>query len=821
MQQTNSKITYGTRLTSAEDTYTTDFLKHLSHDITSIQQLEFSKILASLFKRLSTPFGPAKLEQANFSWDRAAVQAMLQEVSEMIGLIESGEHIPLTGFVEIRHHLDRIKPQDAYLDADVLLEIKGNLQLMGELSGFFNRQKENVPGLNRYAARVHYHRNIVREIENKIDTSGEIFDNASPELRQIRIKIRSLASDQTRMLRNLQKRYSDYSQDDIVTLRDGRQVLGIIPSFVSKVNGIVHGTSSTGATVFVEPMETLKLSNEVQNLRIKEKTEIIKILRKLTGMIREIRDDLFYGLDNVGVLDLIYAKARLARDLKGVVPKIADHPFLKLSESRHPLLIRKLGHENVVPLDIEISAERNTLLITGPNAGGKTVAMKTVGLVLMMVQMGLPIPAKPDSEIPLLSNILVDIGDRQSLEQDLSTFSAHVVRLSEILEKADGESLVLLDEAGTGTDPKEGAALAIAMLKELTSRGTLTIATTHHGELKAFAHEDEQVENCSMEFNLETLEPTYRLRMGVPGSSYAIEIARRYGLPEKLISGARTYIGGEKDRLEELIFDLEQQIQRYEKDKHQLSIKLSEAAAMEQLYQRQSEQLKQNKAELKRAAAAEAQKIIQDANATIERVVREIRESNAEKSTTKAARDAVSESKAALDKLLEKPRKKPKKSTSTALSKGDIVHVDSLNTHGELLENPKGKKRVRVQVGNVTMTLDVNGIRKSAKQNVDVPVKRQYSGKDVDTLGGPSVGPELDLRGLDAEKAIEETDLYLNKVWESDWTEVRIVHGKGTGILRQRVNQFLSRDKRVASKRLGKWGEGDTGVTVVTLRKND
>lgn len=798
-----------------------EFLKQLNQDITSLQQLEFPKLLEKLAELLATPFGADKLRELNFSRKRPEVENALGEVREMLGLIEAGHHIPLSGYSDFRPQLDKTRPLDAFLEPEALLEIQSNLQLMGALGGFFNTQQENAPLLNRYARGIHYHRKLANEIEAKIDRNGEIFDNASAELRQIRIKIRSLGAEQTRALKKVQQRYSEFSQDDIITLRDGRLVLGILPSFVNQVNGIVHGTSSTGATVFVEPMETLKISNEIQNLRIKERTEIIKVLRYLTAMVREVREDIFYGLENVAYLDLIYAKARLAMALDAHAPVITEKPCIRIDQGRHPLLVLKQGQENVVPLSLRLGEPTHTILITGPNAGGKTVSMKTIGLLLLMTQMGMLIPADPESEIPLLENILVDIGDRQSLEQDLSTFSAHVVRLKEVVEQAGRNSLVLLDEAGTGTDPREGAALAIAILNMLNERQVLTVATTHHGELKAYAHRQPGVENASMEFDLETLQPTYRLRLGVPGSSYAIEIARRYGLPETLIQAARAYIGEEKDRLDDLILEMEQRLQRYEKDSSQLSIKLSEAEAMRNLYQRQLEQMKQQKNELKRQAVEEAQQIVKDANALIERTVREIRESGAARDTIKTAKDAVRRQKSSLEKMRPKAKSRTSPTPTAALSPGDIVWVESLNEEGELLDAPNGNKKVRVLIGNVTMSLEVSGLRKSGKASLEAPVAKSVSGAEVDRAGSVAVGPELDVRGLDAEAAITATDRYLNQVWESDWEEVRIVHGKGTGVLRQRINQYLAKDRRVAEKRLGKWGEGDTGVTVVRLNKKE
>ncbi|MEZ4748921.1 MAG: endonuclease MutS2 [Calditrichia bacterium] len=801
------------------DTELTDsqLLHQLKHDSVSLQQLEFPRIIEQLQQRLATPYGFRHLATINFSRHADVVREELQKSMEMLALLEGGYPPPISGFTDITPHLDKIKPVDAYLETDALLDIKYNLQSLIEVRLFFDQHRDEAPLLQKYAQRIHMHRDIIGQIEGTIDRSGEIFDNASPELRQVRIKIRTMESDHKKALVKIQKQYADYLQDGIVTLRDGRQVLGIQPNYVNKVNGIVHGTSSSGATIFVEPMETLKISNEIQNLRIRERVEIIKILKFLTGIIRQVRNVIYFSLENIAILDVILAKARLGNELEGSAPKITETAVLRIFNGRHPLLLLKTGREKVVPLSVKLGENIQTLVITGPNAGGKTVAMKTVGLLVLMTQMGIPIPADPDSEIPLVDKILVDIGDRQSLEQDLSTFSAHVVRLKQIVEEAGDRTLVLLDEVGTGTDPKEGAALAIALLSELTDKKALTIATTHHGELKAFAHENQSVENASMEFDLQTLAPTYRLRVGVPGSSYAIEIARRYGFPENLILAAKTYIGEEKDRLEELILSLESRLQIAEKERREANIKLTKAEALQNLYERQLDDYKKNKAARKQEAEVAALKILQEANALIEKTVQEIRESQGEKAVIKHARSTVQKQRTRLEKSLQPDLELPK--PEEPLQKGDRVWVDSLNDAGELLDDPEGKKKVRVLVGNVTLTVDRNGIRRSNKSPKKEKAARTITGADVDaTSGTTAVTPELDLRGLDQQDAIDETDRYLSQALESGWEEVRIVHGKGSGVLRVAINNYLSRDKRVESKRLGRWGEGDTGVTVVKLR---
>ncbi|NOX37155.1 MAG: endonuclease MutS2 [Calditrichaeota bacterium] len=787
------------------------------HDKTTLEQLEFPRILEKLASHLSTSYGSDQLKQLEPDVQVETVRRRLEEVREMMALLQSGEVIPLGGLSDIRPLLQKTRPAEAYLEGEELLEIQHHLQMMGEIHLFFRKHQEAAPGLYFYARGIHGHKNIVSEIQRTVDSSGEVVDHASPELRDIRRQIRHLESEQKRVLQQMLKKYAEYSQDEIVTLRDGRMVLGIQQQWVSRVNGIVHGTSASGATVFIEPMETLQISNRIQSLRIEERKEVIKILRFLTDLIRQVRDDIYYGIENIGYLDVLLAKARLALELKAEIPRVREDGPIRLKNARHPLLILKMGHQHVVPLSVTLGEDFVTLVITGPNAGGKTVSIKTIGLLMLMVQYGMPIPAEADSEIPLLPQILVDIGDRQSIEQDLSTFSAHVVRMREILERADARTLVLIDEIGTGTDPREGAALAISILQYLTRRKVFTIATTHHGELKAFAHQEAGVENASMEFDLETLQPTYRLRVGVPGSSYAFEIARRYGLPDWIIQRAREVVGQEKDQLEKLVLELEKRIQQLEKQQLELSIRLTEAEGLRQLYQNQVETLKREKAALRQKAAREAAELVQQARATIEKLVQEIRQTQAEKSRIKMARQTLEQLQAEMETIAT-GEPETGESPPMDLRPGDRVWIESLREEGEVLTPVDDKGKVRVQVGHVKLNIEVHQLRR-LERPAEAPRTFQRAATLKAGMSQPAVKPELDVRGMDAIEAVEATDHYLTQAINAGWDEVRIIHGKGTGVLRQRINEFLARDRRVLEKRLGRWGEGDTGVTIVKLKK--
>jgi DNA mismatch repair protein MutS2 len=784
----------------------------------NLVQLELSVLLDKLRELIRTPYGNPHLEKIKIERDQQHLEKLLSEVTEMSGFLQGGYGIPLASLPDIRNLLERLKPEDSYLEATEMNNIKSNFKAFEELSRFIKSSQESCPHLHRYADRIHTHPKIIKEIESVIDSQGEILENATPALRKTRLEIHRLESEQKTVLLRVLKRYSEFSQDDIVTMRDGRLVLGIQQQYVNRINGIVHGTSGTGATVFVEPMETLRLSNQIQNLKLEERKEIIRILKFISGLVREVRDDVYFSIENFGKLDFIHAKARLALLLKATPPQINNGRVLRLLNARHPLLILKQDHHEVIPSSLTLGEGFNTLVITGPNAGGKTVSLKMVGLLSVMAQMGMHIPAHPDSTLPLFDHILVDIGDRQDLEQDLSTFSAHVLRLQEILNQSTGQSLVLIDEIGTGTDPREGSSLAIAYLSDLSRRNCLTIATTHHGELKAYAFNTDGVENASMEFDLETLLPTYRLQIGIPGSSYAFEIARRYGLSEKVLKESIRILGAEKNQLENLIISLNDRLQRAEKERREINIKLTESDGLKNLYQKELDKIQSEKMEMRRKAAEEAQNIVDEANQKIERLVADIRKTQASREKIKEAHQSIEDLGEIAKRILAETDETDE--VKDDVHEGDIVWIESLREEGEVMTEPDARHKTWVLVRDVRMNVSVGDLKKlykseTSKQRV---FKNEQGIRDELEQG---ILPELDLRGMNGFDAVNATDLYLDQALLNGWEEIRIIHGKGSGILRREINKFLSKDKRVELKRLGKWGEGDTGVTVVILKTKE
>jgi DNA mismatch repair protein MutS2 len=781
----------------------------------NLQQLEVPALLGKLKELIRTPYGQKHLDEIELEKDSDTLEIRLTEVTEMVGLMEGGYGLPLSGSEDIRPFLNRLKPKESYLEPTEIIHIKSYLHASAELSQFIKSSADKCPNLFVFAEKIHFHRQLVKEIEATIDSRGEIQENASPELRRIKKEIHKLESEQKTVLLRVIKKYSDFSQDDIVTLRDGRMVLGIQQQYLNRINGIVHGTSGTGATIFVEPMETLRISNQIQSLKLQERNEIIRILRFLSGLIREIKDDIFFSLENFGRLDFIHAKGKLSQALKASRPSLNKTNTLKLINARHPLLLLKMDYQDVIPSTVEVGEDYKTLIITGPNAGGKTVALKMAGILCVMAALGMHIPANAESSIPILDHILVDIGDRQNLEQDLSTFSAHIIRLHEILEQATKKSLVLIDEIGTGTDPREGSALAIAYLQELTQRKALTIATTHHGELKAFAYNTKNVENASMEFNLDNLLPTYRLQLGIPGSSYAFEIAKRFGLSAKVLDKAVNILGTEKNQLESLIISLNDRLQQAEKERREINIKLTESEGLQKLYQNQVEKIEKEKTDLRRDAAREAKNIVDEANKTIEKLIADIRKSAAQKEQIKEAHQTLDQLRKNTRQILKETEQTPE--TLEEFNLGDIIWIENLREEGEIISEPDDDQKAWVLVRDMRMNLSLKESKKLHKKESTSIISRKRSAPISETVGA-GVLPELDLRGMDSYAAVEATSLYIDQAMENGWEEIRIIHGKGTGVLRKEINKFLQKDNRILSKRLGRWGEGDTGVTIVKLK---
>jgi len=773
---------------------------------TAIKKLEFDKILDRLQQLVVSEPGRACAASLKPFDNAETIRLELQRVSEGKELLIVEGGLPLDGIKSILPALKKAAIENHILTGRELLDIALTLRAARLTAAFLSKRQKSYPRVAALAAELLYDKVVEYNILECIDEEARIRDSASKELLRIRQDMISTADALRKRLSSILKRVSEkeFLQEEIITTRDGRMVIPVKVEHKNHVPGFIHSSSASGATVFIEPAETLDLNNALTELHLGEQREISRILAQLTEQVKEIRPNLEATLSTLAALDLIAAKAKYSIEILGSAAAVADSPRVRLVQARHPVLLQRHRREEVVPLDLQLGDGTLTMVITGPNAGGKSVAMKTVGLLALCTQAGIHIPAAPESECGVFKQIFVDIGDDQSIENDLSTYSSHLLSLREILRHADNNSLVLIDEIGAGTDPAEGGALAASVLKDLTLRAAITIATTHHGMLKAFAHETPGVMNASLEFDHETLKPTYRFRSGIPGSSYALELARRLELPWHIIGLARELVGDTKVKLEQLLSDLERQSQEYRDQLRHVSAERDRLDSLVQTYDEKMRDLRKELQAIRRKAVDEAQDIVKGAQALIEKTIREIRESAAEKATVRTAREDVQrlqEQIASLDSPAQPP-------TPEDLRVGDVVRLQDASQLGEILEIKgafatvlSGNARVRVKLQNLTK-VSSKGLRTFAPPEV---------------LYTPEGKTEIDLRGMLGEEAVTQVQRFLDDALVAGLHRVDIIHGKGTGALRKRVAEFLKIYPHVKSFRLGEWNEGGTGVTVVEL----
>jgi DNA mismatch repair protein MutS2 len=599
-----------------------------------------------------------------------------------------------------------------------------------------------------------------------------------------------------------------FTQENTLVLREGRLVIPMKEGSRGRVKGLIVDQSASGATVFMEPLEILEINNEIRRLQALETREIEKILKTLTDQVRKNLSDIEHNFMLAGRMDCLFARARFSILIQGIAAEISPGRNLHFKKVRHPLLLERMNYDDVIPLTLQMGESHKTLVITGPNAGGKTVALKTIGLLALMHQHGFHIPADQGTSLPLFSQVFADIGDRQSIQKDLSTFSSHISNLKKILDQSDAQSLVLLDEIGSATDPSEGAALAESVLQVLTQKGCLTIATTHMGALKVFAHETPGVENGSMIFDQKTLTPTYRFQMGIPGSSYAFEIAQRFGLLNKVINDARKRVGEERGKLDRLVVHLEEALNRSQILLKEAEIKETRLSGLIELYQERLETLTKSGDAKAQVIVNKAEALLKEVNTEVERVVKEIRESQANKKAIRQAKDVIKKRQNEVKNLLQ-----VKEKTTQSLNKGDWVIWPGHFGKGIILSDPDSSGRVHVDWEGVTLRIPLVELFPVGEKQE----KKESSGVSKYRLSS-DLRNEVDLRGYVADEAVEALERYLGDASSSGLHYIRIIHGKGTGVLRQEVNRFLKGHPLVKSKRLGHWNEGDTGVTIVELK---
>lgn len=709
-----------------------------------------------------------------------------------------------------------------------LLNIAAMLDNVSRIKAYGRRERDNAleDTLDEYFQLLSPLTQVANEINHCILSEEEIADDASPKLKNIRrAMIQTNDKIHTQLTNMLSGPYRTYLQDAVITMRGNRYCIPIKAEYKTQVNGMVHDQSATGSTYFIEPAAVVELNNRLRELELEEKEEIQKILANLSALAGEHTLELADNQKIMTLLDFIFAKAELAMDMNATEPLFNDDHFINIRKGRHPLLDKK----QVVPIDIHLGKDFDLLVITGPNTGGKTVSLKTVGLFTLMGQAGLHIPAADRSELAIFREVYADIGDEQSIEQSLSTFSSHMKSIVHILAHADADSLCLFDELGAGTDPTEGAALAIAILNFLHDRGIRTMATTHYSELKIYALSTSFVENACCEFNVETLQPTYRLLIGIPGKSNAFAISSKLGLSGDIIEAAREQIGMKDKSFEDVIADLEQSRVTIEREQQEIARHKEQIRSLQEQLQQKNDKLDQARDKILREANEKAREILQEAKEVADVTIRDLNKINSGadmrelEQRRQKLRDKINEKNSNLSMHKNGSAQPDRKTVDPAkLKKGDTVKILSMGLQGTVSSLPDAKGGLFVQCGIIRTQTNVKDLVLVNESSISTPARISGGGaggagklKMSKTM---SISTEINLLGKTVDEAIHELDKYLDDAYLSHLPSVRVVHGKGTGALRSAVHSHLKRLKYIKEFRLGEYGEGDAGVTIVTFK---
>ncbi|MCB5238088.1 endonuclease MutS2 [Niallia circulans] len=778
-----------------------------------LKTLEFDKIKAQLIEHVSSSLGRDKVEGLVPSTDYSEVVRWQDETDEAAKVYRMRGSIPLDGIYDIRAHVKR-SSIGGMLSPSELTQIASTVHASRQMKRFTEEfhEEEAVPILFTLTDSIIVLAELEEEIKMAIDEQGAVMDSASDALRTLRNQLRrneaKVREKLESMIRssNAQKMLSD----SIITIRNDRYVIPVKQEYRGNYGGIVHDQSASGQTLFIEPQSVVTLNNELQAIRVKEQQEIDRILTQLTALVAQYEEELLHIVNVLADIDFMFAKAKYAHRLKASKPKINNEGKIVLLKAKHPLI----PPEVVVANDIVLGDTYTSIVITGPNTGGKTVTLKTVGLCTLMAQAGLQIPVLDGSEMGVFKSVYADIGDEQSIEQSLSTFSSHMVNIVSILEKVDHESLVLFDELGAGTDPQEGAALAISILDEVNNRGARVIATTHYPELKAYGYNRHGVVNASVEFDIETLSPTYRLLIGVPGRSNAFEISKRLGLKEDVINAARSHVSEDSNKIENMIASLEESRKQAEREHEDAKDLLKQAEMLHRDLQKQVMEYYEKKETLQEKAKREAKEIIENAKKEAEVVIGDLRKMQLEKRVEIKEHELIDARKRLEDATPEIEMKKQQvvSNRNHVYQPGDEVKVLTFNQKGQLLEKVSNKEW-QVQIGIMKMKVkekDLEFIK--APKVVETKPLTTIKGKDY------HVSLELDLRGERFENALSRVEKYIDDSLLAGYPRVSIIHGKGTGALRSGVQEYLKNHRAVKNIRFGEAGEGGSGVTVVEFK---
>lgn len=790
----------------------------------ALKTLEYNKIIDKLTEFAGSALAKEMCRNLQPSTDLYEIQALQKETSDALSRIYQKGAVSFRGVRDIRGSIKRLEI-GAIIGINELLSICSLLDVCSKVKAYSrnDRDPDFEDSLEAMFQALQPLTPVSSEIRRCIASEEELNDDASPALFKIRRSMRQINDKVHAQLQTMVNGSArTYLQDAVVTMRNGRYCIPVKAEHRGQIPGMIHDQSSTGSTLFVEPMAVIKLNNDLRELELKEEKEIEMILATLSARCGEETEALRDDLDLLTKLDFIFARAQLSRSMNGTQPDFNEEGRILIKKGRHPLLDKK----KVVPIDIQLGKDFELLIITGPNTGGKTVSLKTVGLFTLMGQAGLHIPAFDHSELSVFHEVFADIGDEQSIEQSLSTFSAHMTNTVSILKEADDRSLVLFDELGAGTDPTEGAALAIAILSNLHRRGSRVMATTHYSELKVFALSTPGVENGCCEFDVETLRPTYRLLIGVPGKSNAFAISQKLGLSQDIIEEAKTHLTKQDEDFEDLLADLEQKRVTIEQERDQINSYKEEIRELKQRLESKQEKLDLSRDKILREANEQARNILQEAKDYADTTIRNFQKygkaAGVSAKDMEKERGKLREKMSTVDKKLSAKNAAPKKShkqlTAKDLHIGDSIKVLSLNLKGTVSTLPDAKGNLFVQMGILRSQVNIRDLEKLDDTVITGGNFSKTGSGKIKMSKSASVSTEINLLGKTVDEAIMELDKYLDDAYIAHLPSVRIVHGKGTGALRKGVHNYLRRQKHVKSYRLGEFGEGDTGVTIVEFK---
>lgn len=788
--------------------------------------LEFDKILERLSSYTDSADVKKRILSLNPCTDIDEARALQKETTEaMSTLLKLGSPPVSLSAENVTGSVKRAE-MSGVLHANELLSISRLLYIARRMKSYINEASEECTVLHGIEESIITAKALEDRINSCIVSENEIADDASPELNTIRRKIRNLNGKIKDSLNSMihSAHYKKYLQDPIVTMRSDRYVIPVKSEYRGEVQGIVHDTSSSGATLFIEPMSVVTSNNEIRDLHTREQQEIERILAELSALVSENSHTIFVDYENVTSLDFIFCKGRLSLDMEANEPVLNDKGIIQYKKARHPLIDK----DKVVANDIRLGGDYDTLVVTGPNTGGKTVTLKTIGLFSLMAASGLHIPAQEQSETSVFCNVFADIGDEQSIEQSLSTFSSHMVNIVSILNNIEPGSLVLFDELGAGTDPTEGAALAVSILEFLRARGVTTVATTHYSELKLYALSTDGVENASCEFDVATLQPTYRLLIGVPGKSNAFAISRRLGLDERVIDRANDILSDEDIKFEDVITELEQNRAKARREADEVTRMKHELTDLRKQLEKDRIKLKENKSRVMEEAHREAKILVMNAKEEANSIIRDLEKMRQQgiksggdlSAKTSKIRSSLKQKEESIDKKIARVSK-PKKTYADPpknLKPGTTVKIIDMNQEASVLKEPDKNGNVRVQAGIIKMDVHITNLRRVEESSSKELAQKYARSTRAFESKAKNVSTEVDVRGQNLEEAWMNVEKFLDDCYLAGISPISVIHGKGTGVLRKGLQEYMRKHRYVKSCRNGKYGEGEDGVTIVELK---